>query len=249
MSKYTFSVILALFLTGLFSWVCARLIFGPFDWDDVLMSLIGLLPVYTIIFAVFYLILNKFLPSQNRFIKPIQKHKHERQDSDTDISSYRLSKEYVFIGIIILIVCLVGVFWISDELSIIFLILIITHLATNPYRVDLLEDDSLLIYRVFRKKKIKISEIKSVFKGPYRDKIVLKDDYVYFNHLISNISRLTDIIAAKIKPTFPLKSTESIELTLPKKSEVIVRMILIVLFAIFSSIFIVFYMKEFVKSL
>jgi hypothetical protein len=248
-SRNTFSVILALFFTGVFSWVSARLIFGPFGWDDVLISLFGVLPVYTILFALFYLFFNKFLPSQNRFIKPIQKRKHERPDADPDICSYRLSKEYILIGIIILTVCLIGVFWISDELSIIFLILIITHLATNPYRVDLLEDDSLLIYRIFRKKKIKISEIKSVFKGPYRDKIVLKDDYVYFNHLISNISGLTDIIAAKIEPAFPLKSTESVKLAPSKSSEVIFIIILIVLFAILSSIFIVFYMKEFVKSL
>ena len=249
MSRNTYSVILALFLTGLFSWLGARLFFGPFGWKSVLMSLIVLLPVYTILFALFYLLMNKILPSQNRFIKPIKKQNLEVGEVDSDIKSYKLSKEYIFIGVIILAFCLIGVFWISDELSIIFLILIITHLATNPYRVDLLKDDSLIIYRVFRKKKIKISEIMRVSKGSLSDKIEFRDDYVYLNHLISNISKLTDNIAAKISATRPINGEAGLVWVPPKKSAVVLRMILLVLFAIFMSVFVVFYFKEFIKHL
>ena len=241
------SITIAIVLTAIASLLISTAFFGSISWQSVLCSIILFLPALIILFSILYLLLNKLLPANFMYSNKINE--VERKNLNPDIITYKLSKGYIVIGILVVFACLIGVFLMRDELSIIFLILIITHLATNPYRVDLVKGNLLVVHRVFRKKEIDILKISRVFKGYYRDKFEIENDYIFLNHVISNISDLTDLIAEKINTKPFAQGNLKVKLIERKQSSLAFTVLLIIVITILYSVFAVFYLKEFVKTL
>lgn len=268
MSRNNVSIVLSLLFTIILGVIGSRFIFGPLSWPTFLSSVLLLFPAYIVLIVCFYMLLNKLIPKKQKI--RVETQKSIEKDLNTNIDSYKLQKEYLFVGIYIVAFCLLGLIFLRDALSITFSIIIVTYLLRNPYRVDFVNSDSLIIYRVFQKKKINIHDIIMVSKGALRDKIVLKDDHFYFDHVISNISRLTDAVAENIeKASFPeetsvrcadtiaentcqisaSKEISGVKWKKPNEDVSIIRTVLFFLVVIFMSVFGVFYFKEFVKHL
>ena len=248
MSSNSISILISAILTALVALICAWLVFGPLSPEGLLASVFLFLPVYATLFALFYLLLNRLLPVRK---KSNSTKKNPKTESVTpDIITYRLENLYIFIGLLTLATCAADVFRANfRQVSVIFLIFLLLYIFRRPYRIDTLKDDSLVMYGLFWKKHLKISDIQSVCKGIFSDGIKVGGDDYYFSHLIPNITRLTNHITQKIGQSSAVESSSIGKRMEPDGLALVIRLAVLILFGLVSSIIGVMGVKDILRHL
>jgi len=148
------------------------------------------------------------------------------------MTTFKLAKEYLWLGIITIICSILSLYWQPNVFSSILASVIVFYALRTPYRIDLFHDDSLRVHRITGKEIIPLASITAVERGSLRDCIRHKGGYVPLNPLLSDVNQLTrEIIGyiniADVKPAPEHESPQSYN-----TPNIIIAFILIFLLAI-----------------
>lgn len=147
--------------------------------------------------------------------------------------TFKLDKEYVWLGIILNIIAVLSIYWVPNIFSCVLFLYTLFYSLRTPYRMDALEDESLVIYRVTGRETILFSDIISLYQSPFGGKIRHKSGYIQLNPLLSHIDRLKCMIHSHLSILDNQKNVPSKEsINFIKNPKLVLTFIMLLLFSI-----------------
>lgn len=167
----------------------------------------------------------------------------------------KLEKEYFILGILLLILVAIGIYF-DFKIAYIILIFILLHISTTPYRIDLFEDNRIKVHFIFTTKNYNVNDVEVIKTGNFRNSIVTTNGSFYIDHLLANYKTVSQEIQrrknVKMDSVYELsgrndrrkKSGSKKENEIVSNSRLIIIIVAIVILSVFTLIYFVSMVQE-----